>query len=145
MISVFAALVLSIYGIDGDGGRSPVLAYIVALTAFGATVATFLNFFNTKISFQRGLISIFIVGVLSVFAYANCYHAFALIEGGELVEIDFLTALYFSIVTLTTLGYGDFAPAESLRLMAALQAILGYLYLGTVVAIMSNTGFYKSS
>jgi hypothetical protein len=43
--------------------------------------------------------------------------------------------LYFSLVTLTTLGYGDVAPASLVtRNMAACEALLGQLFLVAVVA-----------
>ena len=42
-------------------------------------------------------------------------------------------ALYFSIVTFTTLVFGDFRPSESARLMAALQAMLGTVHIGLIV------------
>lgn len=43
-------------------------------------------------------------------------------------------ALYFSMVTFSTLGYGDFAPQASYRIVAAFQALLGNLHLGVIVA-----------
>jgi hypothetical protein len=43
--------------------------------------------------------------------------------------------MYFSLVTITTLGYGDFAPAEVVgRAAAAWIAIIGQIYLVIVVA-----------
>lgn len=45
-------------------------------------------------------------------------------------------ALYFSVVTFTTLGYGDMAPREEYRLVAAFQAIYGYLFLGALVGML---------
>ncbi|MEJ2334095.1 MAG: potassium channel family protein [Gemmatimonadales bacterium] len=43
--------------------------------------------------------------------------------------------MYFSFVTLTTLGYGDIAPAsDTTRMMAMLEATLGQLFLVIVVA-----------
>jgi hypothetical protein len=45
--------------------------------------------------------------------------------------------LYFSYVTLATLGYGDYTPAGSLgRSLAVLEALIGQLYLVTVVAVV---------
>lgn len=42
---------------------------------------------------------------------------------------------YFSIVTLTTLGYGDIVPVSpAARSMATLQAVVGQLYLAVLVA-----------
>ena len=44
---------------------------------------------------------------------------------------------YFSFVTLTTTGYGDLTPATSLgRLLAIAEALLGQLYLVSVVALV---------
>lgn len=43
--------------------------------------------------------------------------------------------IYFSLVTQTTLGYGDLSPTlGSARIIASFQAILGQLYLAVVVA-----------
>ena len=45
--------------------------------------------------------------------------------------------LYFSYVTLATLGYGDYTPRTSLgHTMAVVEALLGQLYLVTVVALL---------
>lgn len=40
---------------------------------------------------------------------------------------------YFSAVTFSTLGYGDFRPCPDIRLIAAFQAIFGNLHLGLIV------------
>lgn len=50
---------------------------------------------------------------------------------------DLGDAIYFSIVTSTTLGYGDFIPLGPGRPVAAIQALTGYLILGILV----STGF----
>ncbi|MEH6616265.1 MAG: potassium channel family protein [Porticoccus sp.] len=43
--------------------------------------------------------------------------------------------LYYSYVTLTTLGYGDILPVTSItRAWAAMEAIVGQLYLAVIVA-----------
>jgi hypothetical protein len=43
--------------------------------------------------------------------------------------------IYFSIVTLTTLGYGDIAPlSRPARMFATLEAITGQLYVAIVIA-----------
>ncbi len=49
---------------------------------------------------------------------------------GALKHVSFPEALYFSIVTLSTVGYGDIVPATSLtRVIAALQIVSGVLLL----------------
>jgi len=45
--------------------------------------------------------------------------------------------MYFSLVTITTLGYGDLAAVEPLgRLLATLEAVIGQVYLVTFVAMI---------
>ncbi|MEL6475619.1 MAG: ion channel [Pseudomonadota bacterium] len=40
---------------------------------------------------------------------------------------------YFSAVTFSTLGFGDFAPEKDSRVLAGLEAIVGNLHLGMIV------------
>jgi hypothetical protein len=56
------------------------------------------------------------------------------------------TFLYFSFVTMTTVGYGDFTAAHQFgRTLAAFEAIFGQFYLVTVVAVLvSNMGPVRS-
>ena len=56
------------------------------------------------------------------------------------------TLLYFSFVTLTTLGYGDIAPiTQGARSLAILEAIVGQLYLAVVVARLVGIYIANSS
>ena len=48
---------------------------------------------------------------------------------------NFGTALYFSFVTITTLGYGDISPALPLpRFLVYMEAIVGVFYMAILVA-----------
>jgi hypothetical protein len=50
-------------------------------------------------------------------------------------EFSELTAVYYSFVTIATLGYGDFLPRSDLaRGIATLEVIGGQLYLAVLVA-----------
>ena len=43
--------------------------------------------------------------------------------------------LYLSLVTLSTLGYGDVTPIQQpARMLAALEAIIGQLFIGVLIA-----------
>jgi hypothetical protein len=73
------------------------------------------------------------------FMFASCYAVI-----GDLGEGDFFangspasvqTFQYFSFTTLTTLGYGDFTAANSGgRAIAVMEALLGQIFLATLVA-----------
>jgi voltage-gated potassium channel Kch len=57
------------------------------------------------------------------------------------VETDMV---YFSFVTLATLGYGDIVPLSSLaRSIAVTEALIGQFYVAVVVALL--IGAYLSS
>ncbi|OCC14300.1 hypothetical protein DBT_2289 [Dissulfuribacter thermophilus] len=50
-----------------------------------------------------------------------------------------ISPLYFSVVTLTTLGYGDVVPKTITgQLVAMIEVITGYLMLGGLLSIFSN-------
>jgi hypothetical protein len=68
--------------------------------------------------------------ILESALWAAAYIAVGAIEGG------FETALYFSTVTYTTLGYGDITIEGSYRMLAALQAANGIIMFGWTTAII---------
>jgi len=48
-------------------------------------------------------------------------------------------SVYFSFVTLATLGYGDVTPASDLmRSLAVAEAVVGQLYLVSVVSVAAS-------
>ena len=49
---------------------------------------------------------------------------------------DTFTCIYFSIVTFTTLGYGDLHPVGTARAIAAAEALLGYLCMGLLIGVV---------
>jgi Ion channel len=85
-----------------------------------------------------GAICVYVlIGILFTFVYGA---AAALGSGPFFAQgTDGTTALrlYFSYVTLATLGYGDYTPAGNFgHTVAVLEALLGQVYLVTVVALL---------
>ena len=61
------------------------------------------------------------------------------------VSIDFgdyetsFSPIYYSVVTFTTLGYGDVLPGSTTaQLLAVSEVILGYFSLGGMMSILSD-------
>jgi hypothetical protein len=49
---------------------------------------------------------------------------------------DFGTSLYFSIATFSTLGLGDVVPMQGWRILAALESLGGFLFIGWSTAYL---------
>jgi hypothetical protein len=49
---------------------------------------------------------------------------------------DFETALYFSLTSYTTVGYGDILPPHAYRLLGPIEAAVGVLMLGISTSII---------
>jgi hypothetical protein len=88
-----------------------------------------------------GAVSIYLlIGMLFVFLYA----AVQTIGGNEFfaqgVAGTRALFLYFSYVTMLTLGYGDYTPANQVgKTFAVMEALFGQLYLVTVVAVLVSS------
>ena len=48
-------------------------------------------------------------------------------ESGDMYHTGFVDALYYSIVTYTSLGFGDIIPTQATRLLTGIEALLGLL------------------
>lgn len=77
-------------------------------------------------------------------AYAGVYDTVAWVdEKGVPYNPRLGDCLYFSVVTFTTLGYGDITPkTDLLKALAASQAALGAFTMGLIVAGFSNRSRY---
>jgi hypothetical protein len=88
------------------------------------------------------LLSLFIiiaVPVSGILEFAVYYQDRGLIEsstGHPITEPgDFI---YFSIVTFTTVGYGDIIPKPGTRILAATEALFGYIFIGLYVGVLTQ-------
>jgi hypothetical protein len=85
-----------------------------------------------------GAISVYLLMGLNwaiVFQFVSLSNpgAFTGLESGT--ERSFLEMLYYSFVTLTTLGYGDISPVSPVaRALAYLEAVSGVMYVAILVA-----------
>jgi Ion channel len=85
-----------------------------------------------------------VLGALCVYVLLGLLFAFVYLATFELRDGPFFAQpgphpqsefLYFSFVTLTTLGFGDLSPAQGLpQAVTVLEALLGQVFLVTLVA-----------
>lgn len=81
-----------------------------------------------------------------VFISALIYFVFGVSHGGEIIQLNFeqsfkdniiafFMTLYYSVVTFTTLGYGDITPVGITRFFAALEAFIGSFTIALFVVV----------
>lgn len=84
----------------------------------------------TRGAFLAGLVVfLFLTSVLEATVWALVYLRAGVIDGFE-------KAMYFSVVTYTTLGYGDITLEKYWRLLGAFQAANGIIIFGWSTAII---------
>lgn len=67
----------------------------------------------------------FYTGILVVFLAAFFYSFGFLLKDGIIFNPDFFEAFYFSVITFTTVGYGDLTPIGLTKLVAIIEALCG--------------------
>jgi hypothetical protein len=73
----------------------------------------------------------------SVYCAIDTYHPGSILQSGSLLTNREDQLLYFSLITLSTIGYGDIVPVDpEVRMLAALEGLVGVLYIAITVAIL---------
>jgi hypothetical protein len=92
---------------------------------------------------QRSTLQLFLLWIGTILLSGSCFWLGALmgehglVEAGRPIGADlkgFGSALYFSFVTATSIGYGDIVPIGGARVIAVIEAITALLVFGAVVA-----------
>jgi len=114
------------------------LVWFFGIVSFVASLSVFAAYFHDDISNLTAWGAILVNGCLTIGVFSAIHAGLGIYDGGDPPTIthDPWTGLYFSIVTFTTLGYGDFQPTHDLRLIAGTEALLGYVFLGLMVGIV---------
>jgi len=149
---VVVVAVLALFAVTGewsrltDYGLNQVLPGLAAVTAF-AWVAAVLG---KDVFREREYISAdMIYGGINVYllvtvAFAGAYKVQALLVPGSIdglsVDSTIGDTLYYSAVTITTLGYGEITPvSDTARMLAFVEALFGQLYIAVLLAKLVAT------
>jgi len=146
-VATLAALVLNLLGSENLGRTVAAvitgILVVVAPVAIVKRLATHpvvnLNTFYGAICVYL-LIAMFFASMFSLDAVLGGDAFFAQIQPPQ--KSSSIDYLYFSLTTITTVGYGDLTAGGSVgRMLAVLEAVLGQLYLITVVSlVVQNLG-----
>ena len=132
------AVVLSLWPHTALLGAAGIASGVLVVAAMAAIGVGVVDQKDVNAQSVTGAICIYLLFGL---AFLFLYSAVALLGSGDFFAqgTDGTRAirLYFSYVTLATLGYGDYTPAAELgRTLAVLEALAGQLYLVTVLALL---------
>jgi hypothetical protein len=88
---------------------------------------------NRIVAMISVVMGLFAVMTIEIWLWAGLY---------RLLDIfaDFETALYFSTITFSTVGYGDIVPTHGWRVLAALEGVNGFLLIGWSTAYLIAAG-----
>ena len=107
-------------------------------------------FFKKKPSIENLFMYLSMLGI-TILYFALIYMVFGL-QGDAIAEGTKPTleqAIYFSIVTWTTLGYGDLTPTRQSMPWAMVEVMLGYIFMailaGKVLALVNYSNNDKDS
>ncbi|MBK9180414.1 MAG: hypothetical protein IPM45_12805 [Acidimicrobiales bacterium] len=122
------------------------ITYLTVLLMMVAPVAVLRSISRHQ---QVGLETV--LGGISVYvllgvSFAAIYLAVDSISGGFFAQAseNRVSFLYFSFITMTTVGYGDLTPGTEVgQVLASLEALVGQIYLVTVVAWLVS-GFART-
>lgn len=90
--------------------------------------------------YGTSFINVMIAGTLVILGCAALYtrHDSLLYHNSTLATPNLLSSLYFSLVTFTTLGYGDYHAVGNLRFLAAAEALTGAALLSLFTVIVAR-------
>ncbi len=103
------------------------IVWLIVLWAFGRSLWKLLGLLLRDPQFVRLLAMVLLLLISGAYIYRR-------LEGWS-----YLDALYFTVITLTTVGYGDFAPHTDLgKIFSMLYILLGLGVLGSMIALISE-------
>ena len=141
VIVAIAVAAAAVGFLSGEEEGSVAAGLIGLLLAFAAPVIILLRIFHSPRITVRLVLGALAIYLLLGLTYAYLYPVIGVLTGEPFFvqtekagSIDFV---YFSYVTLTTVGYGDFTASTSAgRIFAVSEALTGQLYLVSAVALL---------
>lgn len=87
-------------------------------------------------AFLWGFVVYLVNVIVLIFCFSIIYTQTGILNHNGESFHDIGSAFYFSVVTWTTLGYGDLYPPEPARFWVIIEALSGYIHMGILVGLM---------
>lgn len=106
----------------------PILTAFLLIIAFAIIVYLIPVLLNLSRAYFKTLFILLITHIsITILSFSLHYKSAGLIGRSGYFEPGYLDAIYFSITTYTTLGYGDFQPMPVMRLATSMEALSGMI------------------
>ena len=146
-LAAASAVALLIFGGNAFTALVGLVSGLLTIATIGTVALGVVDQGQANVQAVTGAICVYVlIGIMFVFLYG----VLAVLSSGDFfaqgTDGTRSLRLYFSFVTLATLGYGDYTPAGELgRTLAVFEALVGQLYLVTVIAVLVSRMQRRSS
>jgi voltage-gated potassium channel len=139
------AVVLGVYYLlpvgDGGGDVSTVIRLVLGVLLFGTILAWQIRqILRSAVPALQAVEALIVAIPTFIVVYASTYVGLeSALPGSFSHTLDKSTALYFTVVTLGTVGYGDIAPVSTgARLAVSSQIMLDLVLIAVVVRLLTG-------
>ncbi|WP_326651534.1 MULTISPECIES: potassium channel family protein [unclassified Streptomyces] len=119
--------------LDGFGARRPEVSWTVFIAVLAVLACLLLLQIRNILIDKPGthpVVTILLLMFLSLLIFSATYYALARHQGAFVGLQTRLDALYFTVVTLATVGYGDVVPqSQTARLVTMVQILYSFVFL----------------
>ncbi len=140
MIVTFFAIIGMYYiipmGARQFGARSIVLLILAGLAFLAVLAWQVREIFRAEMPGLRAVQAVVVAAPLFLTGYAALYVILSQSQGGFTEQLTRTSALYFSVVVFSSVGFGDIAPISNLnRIVVTSQMLGGLVFIAIVVRL----------
>jgi len=139
-----AALFLTAYYLAPfeSGSDSVALRIVLALAIIVVTVVVSVrSILHTEFPLIRATDGVSTLVLLMLLSFASTYTIMSVADSTTFSEpLEHTSALYFSLTTSTTIGYGDISPkSDGARIAVMIHMLVNVLFVGVAVRLLFQT------
>lgn len=128
--------------LDVFGPSHPIVSWtalIGALTVIAALLLWQIQLVSAEVERGRPALGIALLSILSLLVFATAYLALSR-HGGEFAGLHTrVDALYFTVITMATIGYGDITPSgQEARVVVLAQVVYSFVFLAAGASAFSQ-------